>query len=155
MALMMYLIYTRAITVGQFFSLFIYSFFIFGPLQELGNIINVYRETEVSLKNFQDILAMPREPRPGNPVSLPDLRTLRFDRVSFTHQSATTPALTDISFQVGRGDTIAFVGPSGSGKTTLVKLLVGLYRPQAGDIHYNGTSSAEVDLNQLRKRIGF
>ncbi|RPH60334.1 MAG: ABC transporter ATP-binding protein, partial [Acidobacteria bacterium] len=49
LALMLYLIYTRAITVGQFFSLFIYSFFIFGPLQELGNIINIYRETEASL----------------------------------------------------------------------------------------------------------
>src|SRR6185503_10562130 len=58
MFLMLYLIYTRAITVGQFFSLFIYSFFIFGPLQELGNIINIYREAEVSLKNFQDILDM-------------------------------------------------------------------------------------------------
>jgi len=43
MFLMLYLIYTQAITVGQFFSLFIYSFFIFGPLQELGNVINVYR----------------------------------------------------------------------------------------------------------------
>ncbi len=153
--LMLYLIYTREITVGQFFSLFIYSFFIFGPLQELGNIINVYRETEVSLKNFQDILAMPREPRPANPVPLPELKTLRFAGVSFTHQSATTPALSDISFDVGRGDTIAFVGPSGSGKTTLVKLLVGLYRPQAGEIQYNGTPAGEVDLNQLRKRIGF
>ncbi len=50
MFLMLYLIYTRAITIGQFFSLFIYSFFIFGPLQELGNIINVYREAEVSLR---------------------------------------------------------------------------------------------------------
>ena len=153
--LMLYLIYTQAITVGQFFSLFIYSFFIFGPLQELGNIINVYRETEVSLKNFQDILAMPREPRPVNPVAVPELKTLRFDRVSFTHQSATTPALTDITFEVRRGDTIAFVGPSGSGKTTLVKLLVGLYRPQSGDIQYNGTPAGEVDLTQLRKRIGF
>jgi ATP-binding cassette subfamily B protein len=153
--LMLYLIYTQAITVGQFFSLFIYSFFIFGPLKELVNIINVYRETEVSLKNFQDILAMSREPRPENPVPVPELKTLRFDRVSFTHQSATTPALTDITFEVGRGDTIAFVGPSGSGKTTLVKLLVGLYRPQSGDIHYNGTPAGAVDLNQLRKRIGF
>jgi len=44
MFLMLYLIFTRAITIGQFFSLFIYSFFIFGPLQELGNIINIYRE---------------------------------------------------------------------------------------------------------------
>src|SRR5216684_3076813 len=59
MALMLYLIYTRAITVGQFFSLFIYSFFIFGPLQELGNVINVYLETEASLNVYEDILRIP------------------------------------------------------------------------------------------------
>src|SRR3954468_24841914 len=155
MFLMLYLIFTQAITVGQFFSLFIYSFFIFGPLQELGNIINIYREAEVSLKNFQDILDMKKEPRPENPIPLPDLRSLSFRHVGFQHQSASTPALTDISFEVTRGDTVAFVGPSGAGKTTLVKLLVGLYPPQAGDILYNGHSAAEVDLNQLRERIGF
>ncbi|HWN85064.1 MAG TPA: ABC transporter ATP-binding protein [Vicinamibacterales bacterium] len=153
--LMLYLIYTQAITVGQFFSLFIYSFFIFGPLQELGNIINVYRETEVSLKNFADVLAMPVEPRPAHPVPLPDLERLAFEDVSFTHQTATTPALTDISFAVERGDTVAFVGPSGSGKTTLVKLLVGLYPPQTGAILYNGHRAATVDLDQLRNQIGF
>src|SRR5207344_3232931 len=53
---MLYLIYAREITVGQFFSLWIYSFFIFGPLQEIGNVINVYREAEVSLDNFDAIL---------------------------------------------------------------------------------------------------
>ena len=155
MFLMLYLIYTREITVGQFFSLFIYSFFIFGPLQELGNIINIYREAEVSLKNFQDILEIKKEPRPLNPVALPDLQRLAFSNVSFQHQTASTPALVEISFQVKRGDTVAFVGPSGAGKTTLVKLLVGLYRPQKGEVLYNGHSAAEVDLNQLRERIGF
>jgi len=155
MFLMLYLIFTQAITVGQFFSLFIYSFFIFGPLQELGNIINIYREAEVSLKNFQDILDMKKEPRPANPVALPDLRELAFDHVGFQHQTASTPALTDISFTVARGDTVAFVGPSGAGKTTLVKLLVGLYAPQAGNILYNGHPAATIDLNQLRERIGF
>jgi ATP-binding cassette subfamily B protein len=153
--LMLYLIYAQAITVGQFFSLFIYSFFIFGPLQELGNIINIYREAEVSLKNFQDILEMPREPRPPNPQPVGDLRRLAFERVTFMHQSATSPAVSDISFEVTRGDTIAFVGPSGAGKTTLVKLLVGLYRPQSGEILYNGHRAATVDLNELRERIGF
>jgi ATP-binding cassette subfamily B protein len=153
--LMLYLIYAQAITVGQFFSLFIYSFFVFGPLQELGNIINIYREAEVSLKNFQDILDIPKEPRPADPVPLRDLQRLAFDRVTFKHQSASTPALTEISFDVRRGDTIAFVGPSGAGKTTLVKLLVGLYIPQSGDILYNGHPAATVDLNQLRERIGF
>jgi len=153
--LMLYLIYTREITVGQFFSLFIYSFFIFGPLQELGNIINVYREAEVSLKNFQDILDIPKEPRPARPVPMLDLQRLEFRDVTFKHQSASSPALNGISFAARRGDTIAFVGPSGAGKTTLVKLLVGLYPPQAGEILYNGHASSTVDLNQLRERIGF
>jgi ATP-binding cassette subfamily B protein len=153
--LMLYLIYTREITVGQFFSLFIYSFFIFGPLQELGNIINVYREAEVSLKNFQDILEIPKEPRPARPVPMIDLQRLEFRHVTFKHQSASSPALNGISFAAERGDTLAFVGPSGAGKTTLVKLLVGLYPPQAGEILYNGHAASTVDLNQLRERIGF
>jgi ATP-binding cassette subfamily B protein len=109
----------------------------------------------VSLKNFQDILAIPKEPRPANPVPVPELNWLAFDHISFKHQSASSPALTDISFKAGRGDTIAFVGPSGAGKTTLVKLLVGLYPPQSGDILYNGHRAATIDLNQLRERIGF
>ena len=67
MFLMLYLIYTRAITVGQFFSLFIYSFFIFGPLQELGNIINIYRETEASLNVYEEILRDPEGAEAGKP----------------------------------------------------------------------------------------
>ena len=153
--LMLYLIFTQKITVGQFFSLLIYSFFIFGPLQELGNIINTYRETEVSLENFRKILAIPKDPKPVNPVPIDDLEMLEFKDVSFMHQSATTPALIDISFKVKRGDTIAFVGPSGAGKTTLVKLLVGLYPPKAGSILYNGYSSEVIDLDRFRERIGF
>src|SRR4249920_2472038 len=155
MFLMLYLIYTRAITVGQFFSLFIYSFFIFGPLQELGNIINIYRETEASLNVFQEILNIPEEPRPAHPVPLPDLRTLEFDGVTFQHQSASAPAVSDISFRAQRGETIAFVGPSGAGKSTLVKLLVGLYHPASGRILYNGTPGSEIDLDALRAQIGF
>ena len=155
MFLMLYLIYTRAITVGQFFSLFIYSFFIFGPLQELGNIINIYRETEASLNVFQEILNIPEEPRPAHPVPLPNLRTLEFDGVTFQHQSASAPAVSDISFRAQRGETIAFVGPSGAGKSTLVKLLVGLYHPASGRILYNGTPGNEIDLDALRAQIGF
>src|SRR5439155_755351 len=122
--LMLYLIYAQEITVGQFFSLWIYSFFIFGPLQEMGTVINLYRETEVSLQNFQQILDIPKEPRPEQPVPLRSLEDLAFENVTFTHQTASQPAVRDISFRIERGRTLAFVGPSGAGKTTLVKLLV-------------------------------
>jgi ATP-binding cassette, subfamily B, bacterial len=152
---MLYLIYTQRITVGQFFSLFIYSFFIFGPLQELGNVVNAYRETEASLENFERILKMPVQPKPEHPVALASLETLEFDQVTFQHQSASSPALSGISFRVARGETIAFVGPSGAGKTSLVKLLVGLYRPMSGHILYNGTPENQIAIEDLRERLGF
>jgi ATP-binding cassette, subfamily B, bacterial len=153
--LMLYLIFAKQITIGQFFSTLFYSFFIFGPMQELGNIIGVYRETEASLENFQTILNTPKDPKPLKPVPLADLDKLVFEHVGFIHQTATLPALTDISFSVKRGDTIAFVGPSGAGKTTLVKLLVGLYPPKTGRILYNGFPSTDIDLDRMRERIGF
>lgn len=155
LGLMLYMIFNQEISFGQFFSLWIYSFFIFGPLQELGNVINIYRETEVSLKNFEDILNAPKEPKPLDPVKVTNIETLEFAEVGFRHQSATKHALENISFKVELGSTIAFVGPSGSGKTTLVKLLIGLYRPQSGQILYNGYSSDRVDLDLLREQIGF
>jgi ATP-binding cassette subfamily B protein len=152
--LMLYLIFAQQITVGQFFTLLIYSFFIFGPLQEIGNVINTYREAEASLEVFGQILAMPPDAKPALPVAVDDLRVLDFERVTFKHQSASTSALSDITFEVNRGETIAFVGPSGAGKTTLVKLLVGLYQPKEGRILYNGVSSDRVDLDRFRERIG-
>jgi len=153
--LMLYLIFTQRITVGQFFSLFIYSFFIFGPLQELGNIINIYRETEASLNNLQEILRLPSELKPVNAAALGNLESLGFEQVSFQHRTANRPAVSDVTFRLSRGETVAFVGPSGAGKTTLVKLLVGLYRPESGVIRYNGIDGEQIDPDELRAQIGF
>jgi ATP-binding cassette subfamily B protein len=90
----------------------------------------------------------------GNVPTVHD-QELKFDHVSFKHQSATTEALNGITFSVKGGETIAFVGPSGAGKSTLVKLLVGLYRPKKGQVYYNGEPSDAIDFDQLRKKIGF
>lgn len=155
MLLMLFLVVQEQITVGEFFSLFIYSFAIFGPLQELGNIINVYRETEASLANFQQILDTPRDIQPAKPQPVAALKTLAFNDVYFKHLTAEKSALDGISFDAHVGETIAFVGPSGSGKTTLVKLLVGLYKPLSGQILYNGIPGSEVNLDELREQIGF
>ena len=153
--LLLYLRVQNHISLGEFFSFFIYSFSIFGPLQELGAIIGTYRETEASLGNFQVILDTPRDVKPAHPREVAHIETLAFENVTFKHLTAPTPALAGISFGAKLGETIAFVGPSGSGKTTLVKLLVGLYPPLSGEILYNGIPSTEVDLDQLREQIGF
>ncbi len=152
--LMLFLIFNRNITFGEFFSLYIYSFFIFQPLQEIGNVINIYREAEASLNNFQKILDTPTEPRPEHPVAIPRVKTLELQNVVFRHQGASSDALNGVSFKTETGRTIAFVGPSGSGKTTMVKLIVGLYQPEAGRILYNRTPGDQIDLDELRGQIG-
>lgn len=153
--LLLFMIYRNTVSVGQMFTLQLYSFFIFGPLQELGNIILAYREAQVSLLNFERIMNTPIEPTPVDPVKINRIDKLTFKNVGFKHQTATSKALDGINFNVNVGETVAFVGPSGSGKTTLVKLLVGLYSPQEGSIDYNGVDSRKIDIEELRYQIGF
>ncbi|WP_341838159.1 ABC transporter ATP-binding protein [Chitinophaga pollutisoli] len=153
--LLLYLIYGDQVSVGQLISLQLYSFFLFGPLQELGNIILAYREAQVSLDNFQRILNTPVEITPASPAKLSLVNELAFRNVGFQHITAKNKALDAINFTVKTGETIAFVGPSGSGKTTLVKLLVGLYKPGEGNIEYNGIDSGALDIEELRHQLGF
>ncbi|MCX2478619.1 ABC transporter ATP-binding protein [Pedobacter sp. MC2016-15] len=149
------LIFENTISAGQYFSFLFYSFFLFGPLQELGNVILSWREAEVSLGNFKNILNTPVDQKPANPKVLSKITSLEFSDLSFRHLTGKSNALNEISFKVKDGETIAFVGPSGSGKTTLVKLLVGLYQPVIGEVLYNDISSREIDLDLLREKIGF
>jgi ATP-binding cassette subfamily B protein len=152
---LLYYVFHEKITVGQMMMMQFYSFFIFGPLQELGNVILSYREAEASLYNLEALLKRPIEAKPANPILIDQIESLRFDQVVFQHQSATKPALRNVSFDVKKGETIAFVGPSGSGKTTLVKLLVGLYKPNEGAILYNEQNGHLIDFDLIRHKIGF
>ena len=153
--ILMWLIFRNEMDAGQLVTMQIFSFFIFGPLQEIGNILLSYREAEASLTNFDNLMKKAPEQEPAKPESLGHIENLSFNHVSFKHQSAQHKAIDDISFQVKLGETIAFVGPSGSGKSTLMKLLVGLYRPQEGKILYNGLDETVIHFDDLRNQIGF
>lgn len=152
---LLYLVFNQTITFGQFFSLYIYSFFIFGPLQEMGQVITAYRDAQISMAKFQDILNIEVEVTPENPKNLERVENISFKNISFKYKNANNEALDDISFEINKGETIAFVGPSGSGKTSLVKLIVGLYQPLKGDLSYNKINIKDVNLDQLRSQIGF
>ncbi len=153
--ILMWLIFRNVMDAGQLVTMQIFSFFVFGPLQDIGNIILSYREAEASLNNFQNLMKKQPEVMAANPKHLGAIHTLQFNHVSFKHQTAMHKAIDDISFRVEKGETIAFVGPSGSGKTTLMKLLVGLYRPQQGNIFYNGIDENNIQFDDLRNQIGF
>lgn len=153
--ILMWLIFRNVMDAGQLVSMQIFSFFVFGPLQEIGNIIISYREAEASLNNFNELMSKKPEPQPLHPRRLGEINTLEFRSVGFKHQTAQQKAINNISFEVKTGETIAFVGPSGAGKSTLMKLLAGLYRPQEGSILYNGIDENSINYDDLRNQIGF
>jgi ATP-binding cassette subfamily B protein len=153
--ILMWLIFHDKMDAGQLVTMQIFSFFVFGPLQEIGNILLSYREAEASLNNFHTLMQKTPELDPTHPKHLGDIKILSFKNVGFKHQTASQKAINNISFDVKVGETIAFVGPSGSGKSTLMKLLVGLYRPQEGRILYNNLDETELRFDDLRNQIGF
>ena len=106
---------------------------IFGPLQDLGNIILSYREVEASISSFDRLMGKPIERRQENPIEIGELHSIGFHDVVFQHKTATSNAIDGISFQV----------------------LVGLYTPVAGEIRFNERPSTEIRYNQLRRQIGF
>jgi ATP-binding cassette, subfamily B, bacterial len=153
--ILMWLIFHDKMDAGQLVTMQIFSFFVFGPLQEIGNILLSYREAEASLNNFDSLMKKEPETEPAHPKHLGNIQSLSFRNVAFQHKTASQKAINNISFDVRTGETIAFVGPSGSGKSTLMKLLVGLYRPQEGKILYNNLDETEIRFDDLRNQIGF
>jgi ATP-binding cassette subfamily B protein len=154
MFIMFWLMYTGAISLGEFFTLLFYSFLVFNPLQELGTVSQQYQEARASMDRLEQILHMRPEPKPTNPKPLAELKEINFNQVDFKYETGDKPALIGVNVMIKAGQTVAFVGPSGSGKTTLVKLLVGLYKPTSGSVEFNKINVNDLDLEKLRSRIG-
>lgn len=151
---MMYLIFTQNISLGQFFTLFIYSFFIFTPLAQFGQVVAKYQETSASMSRLDEILKQKPEQKPANAIVLHNLKEISFDNVGFKYNSAEFETIKSLSAVIKSGENVAFVGPSGSGKTTLIKLIVGLYQPASGELRFNNHLSTQIDFDAFRQRIG-
>jgi len=147
-------VFDGIIKVGDLITLMFFSFFIFNPLQELGNMIAVYNETKVSMDNFSKLMSSPSEEVPESPSKLGDIKDVHYENVSFGHNEKNGYAVQNINIHINSGETVAFVGPSGSGKTTLVKLLLGLYKPNVGKVLYNNIQSTDINLTELRRQLG-
>lgn len=79
---------------------------------------------------------------------------ISFENVSFKYPGADVSVLTDVSFTIPKGNTIAIVGPSGAGKSTITDLLLGLYEPTQGKITVDGIVLSEIDLSNWLSHLG-
>jgi len=112
---------------------------------------NLYLNNLVELMAKQPSMPVPAEPKP---VPQPLRGEIRFENVTFAYPGAEKPALTDVSFTIQAGETLAVVGRNGAGKTTLFKLICRLYDPLEGRILIDGVDIREFEPTELRRQIG-
>jgi ATP-binding cassette subfamily B protein len=112
-------------------------------------------EDNLYLSTLYDYLDTPVDEPSGKATAGPQpAGGVVFEHVSFTYPGATEPAVSDVSFQLRPGESLALVGENGSGKTTLIKLLTRLYSPSSGRITLDGLELAEWSPAALRRRVG-
>ncbi|BBK40711.1 hypothetical protein STVA_07310 [Allostella vacuolata] len=123
----------------------------------ISEIAQVGRQLADTLGATRRIYGLANEPvpvtdGPGAPA-VPRPAALALDGVRFTYPGQTRPALTDVSFAIAAGQTVALVGTSGAGKTTTAQLLMRFWDPDQGTITLNGRNLRDYRLDDLRRQI--
>ncbi|MEO0451776.1 MAG: ATP-binding cassette domain-containing protein [Pseudomonadota bacterium] len=113
-------------------------------------------QTLQSFRQIDRLMAIntEREPEKTPTVSYSFTGQIEFDRLAFRFNAKRQPALRQISCKIEPGEFVAIVGPSGAGKTTLIKVLLGLYQPQAGLVRVNGINLKQINLGAWRQSVG-
>jgi ATP-binding cassette, subfamily B, bacterial len=128
---------------------------LYDPVRSLGNLSNtVYGASAAAERIIEFLDNEPAVLEQSQPVELTRARgVLVFDQVSFAYPGTERAVLSDVSFRLGPGETIALVGPSGAGKSTIAKLLLRFYDPTAGRVLLDGLDVRELSLRSLRENI--
>jgi ATP-binding cassette subfamily B protein len=133
------------------------------PTIALGWTLSIVRRGMTSLERIGEILDAPRRyglpapAAPGGPVAgptLPGPGRIEFRHLTFAYADR-APALSDVSFTVEPGTTVAIVGPTGSGKSTLALVLARLYEPPPGTVFIDGVDVRAIDRTALRRSLGY
>ena len=142
-------------TLGSLLAFQAYLGYVSGPAQFLASSNLELQKALAALRRVSALFDIVPEENAGNGRRVARLKgDVEFRNVSFSYDER-APVLKDVSFHVKAGERIAITGPSGVGKTTLVSLLLRLYRPKKGEVHFDGLPASEYELGSLRRRIGY
>ena len=149
-----YYVTNGELTYGEFAAFILISNVLFKPLEKINAVIELYPNGIAGFKHFLDTMREKSDVvEKEDAVSLSDVKgNISYEHVSFKYEEKNV--LTDISFDIKAGETIAFVGPSGAGKTTLSSLLPRFYDVSEGRITIDGQDIRDLTLSSLRENIG-
>lgn len=138
-------------------AVFLFAIFQLGPkvstLSTYLYRLDSYMPHLIRTQQFIDELGSYQEPTTVTVPTPSAVDRVEFDNVWFSYDGTDEAVLRGVTFEVSRGDFIAFVGPSGAGKSTIVSLLARMYKPDEGEIRANGVRLADVSIDRWRDRV--
>lgn len=142
-------------SLGSLLAFQAYLGYVFGPAHYLATANLSLQNARAALKRVSALYDIVPEENSDSGRKVARLGgEIEFKNVSFSYNER-EPVLKDISLTIQPGERVAIVGPSGVGKTTLVSLILRFYRPQAGEIYFDGQPASAYEVGSLRQRIGY
>lgn len=143
------------LTVGELLAFLTFLTRLYGPVRGLGGTVTAAYTAAASAERVIELLEEPTLPadRPGATDPGRIRGVVAFEAVSFTYPGASEPALSEVSFSVAPGETVALVGASGAGKSTLATLLLRNHDPSAGAVTLDGRDLRDLTRSALRRQI--
>ena len=146
----------NTLQVGKLVAFMEYLFHAMLSVMLFCTVFMMYPRASVSAKRIREVLdTQSSVQEPSQAAELKTVEEVCFDHVTFAYPDGEEAVLSDVSFTVRKGETIAFIGSTGSGKSTLVSLVPRFYDVSSGRIRINGTDVRQLDLQQLRSVIGY
>ena len=146
----------NTLQVGKLVAFMEYLFHAMLSVMLFCTVFMMYPRASVSAKRIREVLdTQSSVQEPSQAAELKTVEEVCFDHVTFAYPDGEEAVLSDVSFTVRKGETIAFIGSTGSGKSTLVSLVPRFYDVSSGSIRINGTDVRQLDLQQLRSVIGY
>lgn len=140
------------LSLGGYMAFSGYLVFVYAPIRNLGSLTIFFDFAKRSYNRIKELLDI--LPEDSGNVTIDKIEKIEGKNLSFSYEDG-NGIIENLDFTIKKGEKILIEGESGSGKSTLIKLLLGLYRPQRGEIEYNGTALKELDLKNLRERVGY
>lgn len=142
-----------ALSAGNIVSVIEYISLAMFSIMNITHAFAMFPRVKVSYKRIKEVLDAEGIQPITEADSLPLTGNIRFEDVRFTYPNALAPSLTDLNFEIKKGEKVAFIGGTGSGKTTVVNLLMGFFDNTAGTIYFDGEEVSKVSVHRRRKNI--
>ncbi|HWR12339.1 MAG TPA: ABC transporter ATP-binding protein [Rectinemataceae bacterium] len=143
------------ITIGTFYAFYNYLNLLIYPILDIPQLFIFGKRAFVNIDRLEEIGGFPRAPEPASPIAISRFEKLEVGRASFGYKGREKRAVSEVSFELARGERLLVIGPVGCGKTSLVKMIAGLLPAQEGGISVNGIPLSGLSKSDWAALVGY